>query len=416
VDLTYTAADTAFRQRVRRWLAEHTPRTKLVTLAEKRAWHRQLYDAGYRGTGWPQEYGGQPARPMEQAIVGEELGRANAPTGLDHLGIDIYVATLIHHGTERQKRAHVAKLLTGDAIWCQLYSEPNSGSDLAGLQCRAEVAGDEFVINGQKIWTSDAYHADWGLLLVRTDRNAPKHQGISCLMVDMHQPGIEVRRLKQISGSEEFCEVFFTDVRVAADNLIGEMNAGWRIAQTTLSYERGGDALGHVARLQQAFDRMLAVCRTLARNGSPAIDDPLVRQKLGEIAVAIAVLRYGALRHLSRLEKGLRPGPEASLAKLHTAARDKHIQELFQEILGPYGQQIDGLPEAFALEPGAAYGEPGSWAYAFVWSRAGTIYGGSAEIQKNIIGERVLGLPKDVRRDRIATVMQANAAEGRSGT
>ncbi len=400
MDLTYTAADTAFRQQVRRWLEVNTPRTKLETLDEKRAWHRMLYDAGYRGTGWPEEYGGHPARPMEQAIVAEEMARANAPVGLDGLGIDIYVATLVHHGTERQKRDHVARMLTAEEIWCQLYSEPNSGSDLASLQCRADRDGDEFVINGQKIWTSDAYHADWGILLARTDRSAPKHQGISCIMVDMHQPGIEVRRLKQISGNQEFCEVFFTNVRVVADNLVGETNAGWRIAQTTLSYERSGSTLGHVARLQKMFDRMIAVCRTLTRSGKPALEDPIVRQKLGEIYAEIEVLRYAALRLLSRAEKGLQPGPEASIAKLHTAELDKRVQELFQDILGTYGQQIGGVPGALALEAGAQVGEPGSWAYAFLWSRAGTIYGGSVEIQKNILGERVLGLPKEVRQDR----------------
>jgi len=402
MDLKYTEADNAYRQQVRRWLEANVPRTALETLAEKQRWHRKLYDADYRGTGWPEEYGGHPARPMEQAIVAEEMARANAPVGLDGLGIDIYVATLIHHGAEQQKRDHVAKMLTGEEIWCQLYSEPNSGSDLASLQCRADVDGDVFVINGQKIWTSDAYHADWGIMLARTDRNAPKHQGISCIMVDMHQPGIEVRRLKQISGNQEFCEVFFTNVRVVADNLVGEMNAGWRIAQTTLSYERSSSTLGHVARLQKMFDRMIAVCQSLKRNGKPALEDPNVRQKLGEVYTEIEVLRYAALRLLSRAEKGLRPGPEASIAKLHAAELDKRVQELFQEILGPYGQQIGGLPEALALEAGAQFGEPGSWAYAFLWSRAGTIYGGSAEIQKNILGERVLGLPKEVRQDRIA--------------
>jgi alkylation response protein AidB-like acyl-CoA dehydrogenase len=411
MNLTYTEADTAFRRQVRRWLEANMPRTKLETLDEKRAWHRKLYDAGYRGTGWPEEYGGHPARPMEQAIVAEEMARANAPVGLDGLGIDIYVATLVHHGTERQKRDHVARMLTAEEIWCQLYSEPNSGSDLASLQCRADRDGDEFVINGQKIWTSDAYHADWGILLARTDRSAPKHQGISCIMIDMHQPGIEVRRLKQISGNQEFCEVFFTNVHIVADNLVGETNAGWRIAQTTLSYERSGSTLGHVARLQKMFDRMIAVCRTLTRSGKPAIEDPNVRQKLGEVYAEIEVLRYAALRLLSRAEKGLQPGPEASIAKLHAAELDKRVQELFQDILGPYGQQIGGVPEAFALEAGAEYGEPGSWAYAFLWSRAGTIYGGSAEIQKNILGERVLGLPKEVRQDRIAVAEKARTVD-----
>ena len=219
MDLNYTAEDKAFRQQVRHWLEENIPKKRPETLDERRAWHRKLYEAGYLGMGWPKEYGGQEARPMEQAIVGEELARANAPASLNGLGIGIVAPTLIHHGTEHQKQEHVSRILTAEELWCQLYSEPNSGSDLASLQCRADVNGDEFIINGQKIWTSGAINADWGILLARTDRNAPKHQGISCIMLDMHQPGVEVRPLKQISGSSEFCEVFFTNVRVNADNL-----------------------------------------------------------------------------------------------------------------------------------------------------------------------------------------------------
>ncbi len=411
MDLNYTAEDKAFRQQVRRWLEENIPKKRPETLDERRAWHRKLYEAGYLGMGWPKEYGGQEARPMEQAIVGEELARANAPVSLNGLGIGIVAPTLIHHGTEHQKRNHVSKILTAEELWCQLYSEPNSGSDLASLQCRADVDGDEFVINGQKIWTSGAVIADWGILLARTDRSAPKHQGISCLMLDMHQPGVEVRPLKQISGSSEFCEVFFTNVRVNADNLIGEMNAGWRIAQTTLSYERGGNVLSRVVRLQEMYDRMIAVCKALKRNGKPAIEDPNVRQKLGEIYAEIEVLRYSALRLLSRLEKGQRPGPEASISKLHYSELDKHVQELFLDILGPYGLQTGGLPPEYALHADSDFGEAGSWAYSFFWSRAGTIYAGSSEIQKNILGERVLGLPKEVREDRIALAQKAAAGD-----
>ncbi len=411
MDLNYTAEDIAFREKVRAWLRENLPKKKLETLDEKRAWHRKLYEAGYLAMGWPKEYGGQEARPMEQAIVGEEMARFNAPPGLNGLGISIMAPTIIHHGTEFQKREHVKKILTAEEIWCQLYSEPNSGSDLASLQCRADIHGDEFIINGQKIWTSGAYMADWGMMLARTDRNAPKHAGISCIMIDMHQPGVEVRPLKQISGSSEFCEVFFTDVHVPADNLIGELNAGWRIAQTTLGYERGGNTLARVSAMQRSFRRMVDVCRTLERDGVKAIDHPLVRQKLGEIYSEMEVLRYASLRILSRLEKGMRPGPEASLAKLHYSELDKHVQELFLDILGPYGQQISGLPAAFALNVESdEYGETGSWAYQFLWSRAGTIYAGSSEIQKNIIGERVLGLPKEVREDRIALAARSAAA------
>ncbi|MGI8687663.1 MAG: acyl-CoA dehydrogenase family protein [Thermomicrobiales bacterium] len=411
MDLNYTAEDKAFRQQVRHWLEENIPKKRPETLDERRAWHRKLYEAGYLGMGWPKEYGGQEARPMEQAIVGEELARANAPASLNGLGIGIVAPTLIFHGTEHQKRDHVSKILTAEELWCQLYSEPNSGSDLASLQCRADRNGDEFVINGQKIWTSGAVIADWGILLARTDRSAPKHQGISCLMLDMHQPGVEVRPLKQISGSSEFCEVFFTNVRVNADNLVGEMNAGWRIAQTTLSYERGGNVLSRVVRLQEMYDRMIEVCRALKRNGKPAIEDPNVRQKLGEIYAEVEVLRYAALRLLSRLEKGQRPGPEASVSKLHYSELDKHVQELFLDILGPYGLQTGGLPPDYALHADSDFGEAGSWAYSFFWSRAGTIYAGSSEIQKNILGERVLGLPKEVREDRIALAQKAAAGD-----
>ncbi len=411
MDLNYTAEDKAFRQQVRHWLEENIPKKRPETLDERRVWHRTLYEAGYLGMGWPKEYGGQEARPMEQAIVGEELARANAPASLNGLGIGIVAPTLIHHGTEHQKRDHVSKILTAEELWCQLYSEPNSGSDLASLQCRADRDGDEFVINGQKIWTSGAINADWGILLARTDRSAPKHQGISCIMIDMHQPGVEVRPLKQISGSSEFCEVFFTNVRVVADNLVGEMNAGWRIAQTTLSYERGGNVLSRVVRLQEMYERMIEVCRSLKRNGKPAIEDSNVRQKLGEIYAEVEVLRYSALRLLSRLEKGQRPGPEASISKLHYSELDKHVQELFLDILGPYGLQTSGLPPEYALHADSDFGEAGSWAYSFFWSRAGTIYAGSSEIQKNILGERVLGLPKEVREDRIALAQKAAAGD-----
>jgi len=411
MDLNYTAEDKAFRQQVRHWLEENIPKKRPETLDERRVWHRTLYEAGYLGMGWPKEYGGQEARPMEQAIVGEELARANAPASLNGLGIGIVAPTLIHHGTEHQKRDHVSKILTAEELWCQLYSEPNSGSDLASLQCRADRDGDEFVINGQKIWTSGAINADWGILLARTDRSAPKHQGISCIMIDMHQPGVEVRPLKQISGSSEFCEVFFTNVRVNADNLVGEMNAGWRIAQTTLSYERGGNVLSRVVRLQEMYERMIEVCRSLKRNGKPAIEDSNVRQKLGEIYAEVEVLRYSALRLLSRLEKGQRPGPEASISKLHYSELDKHVQELFLDILGPYGLQTSGLPPDYALHADSDFGEAGSWAYSFFWSRAGTIYAGSSEIQKNILGERVLGLPKEVREDRIALAQKAAAGD-----
>lgn len=412
MDLRYTEQDQAFRKEVRKWLEENVPSKKLESLGEKKAWHRKLYEAGYLGMGWPSEYGGRDARPMEQAIVGEEMVRARAPAPVNGLGISIVGPTLIHHGTEEQKQRHIQKILTAEEIWCQLYSEPNAGSDLASLQCRADIDGDEFVVNGQKVWTSGAHNSDWGLMLARTDRNAQKHQGISCILVDMSSPGVEVRPLKQLSGSQEFSEVFFTNVRVPADNLIGELNTGWRIAQTTLSYERGGNTLSRYTRMQESFNRLVDVVQSLKRNGRTLIDNPNIRWRLGKVYADIEVLRYSSLRILSRLERGERPGPEASIAKLHYSELDKAIQEVFLDILGPYGQQIDGIPDHIALEPHTDPFEPGSWAYAFAWSRAGTIYAGSSEIQKNILGERVLGLPKEVRADRVKAAADASKSGG----
>jgi alkylation response protein AidB-like acyl-CoA dehydrogenase len=401
MDLRYREEDIEFRRQVRAWFEENLPKKKIETFEARREWHRKLYDAGFVGMGWPKEYGGREARPMEQAIVGEEMARVNAPQGVNGLGIAIVGPTLIHHGTEDQKREHLKKILTGEEIWCQLYSEPNSGSDLASLQCRADIDGDTFIINGQKIWTSGAHNSEWGLMLARTDRRASKHNGISCIMVDMADEGVEVRPLKQISGSSEFSEVFFSDVTVPADNLIGELNTGWRIAQTTLSYERGGNTLSRVSRLQAGFERLIEVAGELKVDGTRAIDDPRIRQKIGQIYAEVEVLRYSSLRLLSKLEKGERPGPEASVSKLHYSELDKRVQEVIQEILGPYGQQISGAgPYAFD-ESDLPYGDAETWAYQFVWSRAGTIYAGSSQIQKNIIGERVLGLPKEIRVDRI---------------
>jgi alkylation response protein AidB-like acyl-CoA dehydrogenase len=402
MDLKPNPQDETFRQEVRQWLEDNLPKKKLETIEERKEWHRKLYAAGYLGMGWPKEYGGQNARPMGQAIVGAEMARVNAPAAVNGLGIGIVGPTIIHHGTEEQKQRYIKNILTAEEIWCQLYSEPNAGSDLAGLRTRAELVGDDYIVNGQKIWTSGGMNADWGILLARTDQEATKHQGISCFLLDMHAPGVEVRPIKQISGSSEFCEVFFTDVHVPAENLVGELNRGWQIAQTTLSYERGGNTLSRVSRQTAQFDRLLEVARTLKRNGRPAIEDPIIRQQLGQMYAEIEVLRYATLRLLSRLEKGLRPGPDSSISKLYYSELDKRLQEMTQAILGPYGQLTEGLSPDLSLDGGEGEGDGGTWAHSFVWSRAGTIYAGSNEIQKNIIGERVLGLPKEVRADRIA--------------
>ena len=399
MDLTYSSEDLRFREATRRWLEANVPREEPTTLEARRAWHRQLYEAGYVGMGWPVAYGGRGATPLQQAIVADEMARAGAPAPINSLGIAIVGPTIIVHGTEAQKQRYLRKILTAEELWCQLYSEPNAGSDLASLKTRAVDRGDHFVVNGQKIWTSGGLLADWGLLLARTDPTVAKHKGISCFLIAMHQPGVEVRPLRQITGSEHFSEVFMTDARVEKGDLVGRPGQGWEIAQTTLSYERGGNSLARVTRYAAAYRQLLRGVRTLRRGGRPLLEDPTVRAKLGRIYVELEVQRYAALRILSALEKGESPGPAASITKVSYSEFEKRYHELAQEIMGPWGQAMSGGADEF-VEVDSSSGEPGTWATAYLWSRAGTIYAGSSEIQKNIIGERVLGLPKEARADR----------------
>lgn len=401
MDLRYTAEDVAFRAHVREWFAVNTPRAPLTNLSERRVWHRKLYDAGFVGMGWPKEYGGRDARPMEQAIVAEEMARAGAPGTINGLGISICGPTIIAHGTEWQKERYLKNILTAEEIWCQLYSEPNSGSDLASIQTSAVKQGDEYIVNGQKVWTSGGMIADLGILLARTNPTVPKHQGISYFVMDMRTPGVEVRPLKQITGSEEFCEVFMTNVKVPAQDRIGDEGQGWRLAQTTLGFERGGNTLSRATRARANLDRLIEVAKIARRDGRPAIEDQAIRRKIGRMLSEVEVLRYTGLRILSKLEKGQRPGPESSVDKLYYSELDKRHQELMQEILGPFGQHAE-LPPELRLRGENQEGLDGTWAYNFLWSRAGVIYAGSSQIQRNIIGERVLGLPREVRADRLA--------------
>jgi alkylation response protein AidB-like acyl-CoA dehydrogenase len=333
------------------------------------------------------------------AIAADEMAHANAPAPINGLGIGFIGPTIIIHGTEWQKQRYLKKILTAEEIWCQLYSEPNSGSDLASLRTRAEDQGDHFLVNGQKIWTSSGHIADFGILLARTDPSVPKHKGISCFLFNMRQPGVEVRPLKQITGGAEFNEVFMTNARVEKENLIGRLGQGWEIAQTTLGYERGGNSLGRVTRYKAAFDRLVQATKTLRRHGRPLFEDPVVRTKMGRMYTELEVQRYAALRVLSALEKGSEPGAASSITKLSYSEFEKRFHELAQEILGAHGQVMAQAGEDFS-DVDTSSGEPGTWATAFLWSRAGTIYAGSSEIQKNVIGERVLGLPREPRADR----------------
>jgi alkylation response protein AidB-like acyl-CoA dehydrogenase len=312
------------------------------------------------------------------------MTRAKAPQPANGLGISIVGPTLMHHGTEVQKKRYIPKILSGEEIWCQGFSEPNSGSDLASLQTKAVLDGDDFVVNGQKIWTSLGQYADWCILLVRTDSNAPKHRGISYLLVDMHSPGITVRPLKQITGNSEFNETFFDNVRVPKQNLVGELNDGWRIAMTTLTYERGISSLATQVRIKQHLDAMIDYARSTPRNGGTLAQDPVLRQQLARAYIGVEIMLLNLYRGITTRLRGKPAGPEASLDKLYWSELDKWMQELGMELQGPYSQLMEGSKHAVE----------GDWQYNFLRSRAGTIYSGTSEIQKNIIGERVLGLPK----------------------
>jgi alkylation response protein AidB-like acyl-CoA dehydrogenase len=399
MDLNYSAEDRAFRDKTRRWLEANVPTEDLKTLAERKAWHRKLYEAGYVGMLWPTEYGGWGATAMQQAIVQDEMARIQAPPAINGLGIGFIGPTIIVHGTAAQKQRYLKKMLTAEEIWCQLYSEPNAGSDLAGLKTRAEDAGDAFIVNGQKIWTSSGPIADWGILLARTDPRVAKHKGISCVLLNMRQPGVEVRPLKQLTGHSLFSEVFMTNARAEKTDLIGNLNEGWAIAQTTLGYERGGNSLGRVTRYAIAFNQLVKATKQLKRGGRPLIEDPAVRARMGKLYAELEVQRYAGLRVLSALNKGDSPGAASSITKLSYTEFEKRYYETALEILGPWGQVMTAREEFEEIDTSS--GEAGTWATAFLWARAGTIYSGSSEIQKNIIGERVLGLPKEVRADRL---------------
>jgi len=389
MDLRFSPEDEQYRQKLRTWLEAHVPQERPpkdqdAEFAYRRAWQRRLYAGGLVGINWPKEYGGQGATLIQQAIYAQEMARARAPQPANGLGISIVGPTLIHHGTEEQKQLYILKILNADEIWCQGFSEPNSGSDLASLQTKAVLDGDDFVVNGQKIWTSMGQYADWCILLVRTDTNAPKHRGISFLLVDMQSPGVKVRPLKQITGNSEFNETFFDNVRVPKQNLVGALNEGWRVAMTTLTYERGISSLATQVRIQQQLDAMVDYARTTRRNGHTLSQDPVLRQSLAAAHIRVEIMLLNLYRGITSRLRGQPPGPEASLDKLYWSEMDKWMQELGMELQGPYAQ----------LMHDSKYAVAGDWQYNFLRSRAGTIYSGTSEIQKNIIGERVLGLPK----------------------
>jgi alkylation response protein AidB-like acyl-CoA dehydrogenase len=395
MDFSDTPEQAAFRAEVKSWLATNLPDDICVddaadqrvapdreVLAKRIAWQKTMHAAGWVGLAWPKEFGGRGASVIQQVIFDEEYVRARAPVLPCASGLSLLGPTLIHWGTEAQKRRFLPAILNADEIWCQGYSEPGAGADLASLRTRAIDKGDHFLVNGQKVWTSGAHFADWCFLLVRTNPDAPKHQGISYLLVDMKTPGITVRPLVLLNGHRHFNEVFFEDVVVPKENLVGPLNQGWKVAITTLMFERSG-AGGRDHVLQIA--RLVELAKLLPTRQEPMWAQTHIRQQLAQLAIEAKALEVTRLRGLTRRLRGEPPGPEGSILKLFGSELAVRISDFASTLLGLYAT-VDVPTEAVPDAP--------RWYHRVIGARQYTIAGGTSEIQRNIIGERVLGLPK----------------------
>jgi alkylation response protein AidB-like acyl-CoA dehydrogenase len=392
----------AFRAEARAWLEANAPRRGEGTdhyrfyaagdsspaddeahVHHCKAWQRKLYDGGWAGITWPKEYGGRGGTPEQQRVFNQEQANYDVSTGVFAVGIGMVGPTLIAHGTEAQKQRFLEPLLRGDEVWCQLFSEPGAGSDLAGLTTRAVRDGDEFVANGQKVWNSGAQYSDWGILLARTDWDVPKHRGITYFLVDMRTPGIEVRPLRQITGASHFNETFLTDVRIPSANVVGEVNGGWAVAQTTLMNERtliGGSGMG------VGFRDFLQLARKHGRT-----EEPEMRQRLADAYIRFEILKLLGMRAQAATRAGRQPGPESSVMKLMIS---QHVARN-----GDLSLAIEG---AGGMLAGRAAVDGGLWQQQFLGQWGVRIGGGTEQIQRNVIGERVLGLPGEPRPDKTA--------------
>jgi alkylation response protein AidB-like acyl-CoA dehydrogenase len=388
MDLSYTPEEQEFRAEVQAWLVANLPPEwrhggvggyrEEADEGIQREWQRRLFEGGWLTLAWPRERDGRGASPVMQAIYQEELVLAGAPPMLGRLGVTLLAPLLSVYGSDWQKETYLTKILSGELIFCQGFSEPNAGSDLASLQSRAERRDGHWVLNGQKTWSSGAHYADRSFLLARTDPGLPPHQGIGMFLVDMKQPGIEARPVVQMTGSGEFCEIFLSDAVVEERDLVGAPTDGWRLAMATFGFERNG--LANASRFERAVESL----GELARQKGAGSDDT-VRQRVAQARIESHVFRLNGLRSLTRAQRGRVPGPEASLTKLFWSEMDKRLQETALSVQGMYG----------ALGPQSAWAiEQGRWQYGWMWAQAETIYAGSSEIQRNIIAERVLGLPR----------------------
>jgi len=394
MDFTWSAEQDAYRMDVRKWLEANRPQSLArgedseaggddAIWQRLKAWHKKLYHAGWAGLTWPKEYGGRGATFIEQVIFQQELGRLNLPMGCNVLGVIMTGPAIMQWGTDEQKKRYLNPILAGDEIWCEGMSEPGAGSDLASIQCKAELKGDEFVVNGQKVWTTIAHRADFVQLFVRTDPDVPKHKGMSALLVDMKAPGVTVRPLKQITGDSEFNEIFFEDVRVPKENLLGPVNMGWQVLVSTLMHERFGigETLGGT---EQMLHQIVQVAKSVQLNGRPAIEDNDIRQQIAQFAIEATAKKYNGLRSLSKRLKGQQPGPEASISKLLSTDLGQRMTKFITRLLGEYA----------LLERHTPFAPEGDWMRRILSSESMTIAGGTSPVQKNMIGERILQLPK----------------------
>lgn len=394
MDLNFTPEEEAFRRQVRAWLDDNVASSGLRGIdraadrdrgaVEKlKAWQRRVHQAGYLALSWPKEYGGQALDPVRQSIANEEMVRARAPALIGAMGIGMVGPTLITWGDDEQKARYLPKILAAEEIWCQGYSEPGAGSDLASLRTRAEIVGDEFVVNGQKVWTSNAHFADMMFCLVRTDPDAPKHRGISYILIDMKSPGITVKPLVQMTGDRGFNEVFFDNVRVPRRNLVGKLNEGWMVANATLFHER--NMLGSTTTTRMLFNRLKALAASTMRGGRPLARDPVFRQRLADLEIRVEAMKYHMLRQLTDSIRGRNPGLGAWVNKLVGTELNHDLATAAMEAMGDYA--------LLARDDGHAL-DRGFWPHEWMFTLGLVIGGGTSHIQKNIIAERGLKLPK----------------------
>ncbi len=376
LDLTLSPNEQSFRDELRTWLADNhpgePPSGDEAGFDFAKTWQRKLHDAGYAGLSWPKEYGGRGATLIEQAIFGEEMARAKAPSTANVLGLVMGGPVVIAHGTDEQKQRYLEPILSAEEIWCQGFSEPESGSDLASLKTKAVKSNGEWVVTGQKVWTTLAHVAKWCMLVARTDPDAPKHKGLTYFLMDMEQDEVQVRPLRQITGEAEFNELFIEEARIPDENVVGGVGNGWQVAITTLMHERAGLGAAAAASVRIALGQLIE----LAQERGVA-DDPIIRQRIAQLLIEVEALRLNAWRGLTAIMKTGIPGPEGSLPKLQWSAVNQALTELAVSIQGDEGVEKES-----------------DWTYRFLRARANSIEGGTTEILKNIIAERVLGLPK----------------------